>query len=471
MRNIVDTYTNKPVTQEQPIMRTQNPLPTAGISRRRFLRDGTMAGALTLSFPAIVSSRSPNTKLNIAIIGAGGRGASNTKSVASENIVALCDVNATALSKAAERFPNARTYKDFRKLYEKVDDIDAVVVSTAEHTHAFATLPALKMKKHVFCEKPLTRDVREARIIVEAAKTAGVVTQMGTQIHAGDNYRRVVELIQSGAVGPVSEVHVWVSRAWGWQSEEEAKANKDIVFVQDRPKEEMPVPPDLDWDLWIGPAPYRPYHDVYLPGPKWYRWWDFGNGTMSDLGSHWIDLPFWALNLDAPLTVEASGPPPHPEIAPASMSAKYTYGARGDRPPLTLTWYQGALKPEIWKGNGIPQWPNGVLFVGKKGMLLSDYGKHVLLPEKEFADFQRPPQTIPPSVGHHQEWINACKTGAPTTCHFGYSGLLTEANHLGNVAYRVGRKIEWDTKNLRIPNAPETEKYLGREYRKGWSLS
>jgi len=452
-------------------MRTQNPLLTAGISRRCFLRDGTMAGVLTLGFPAIVSSRSPNSKLNIAIIGAGGRGASNTSSVASENIVALCDVNATALSKAAAKFPNARTYKDFRKLYEKVDDIDAVVVSTTEHTHAFATLPALKMKKPVFCEKPLTRDVREARIIVGAAKTAGVVTQMGTQIHAGENYRRVVELIQSGAIGPISEVHVWVARAWGWQSEEEAKANKDIVFVQDRPKEEMPVPPDLDWDLWIGPAPYRPYHDVYLPGPKWYRWWDFGNGTMSDLGSHWIDLPFWALNLDAPLTVEASGPPPHPEIAPASMSATYTYGARGDRPPLTLTWYQGALKPEIWKGNGIPQWLNGVLFVGKKGMLLSDYGKHVLLPEKEFADFQRPPQTIPPSAGHHQEWINACKTGSPTTCHFGYSGMLTEANHLGNVAYRAGRKIEWDTKTLRIPNASEVEKYLGREYRKGWSLS
>jgi predicted dehydrogenase len=452
-------------------MPTQNPVPTAGISRRRFLRNGTLAGVVTLGFPAIVSSRSPNSKLNIAIIGAGGRGASNTRSVASENIVALCDVNATALSKAAERFPNARTYKDFRKLYEKTDDIDAVVVSTTEHTHPFATLPALKLKKHVFCEKPLTRDVREARIIIEAAKAAGVVTQMGIQIHAGDNYRRVVELVQSGSIGPVSEVHVWVSRAWGWQSEEEAKANKDIVFVQDRPKEEMPIPPDLDWDLWIGPAPYRPYHDVYLPGPKWYRWWDFGNGTMSDLGSHWIDLPFWALNLDAPLTVEASGPPPHPEIAPASMSARYTYGARGDRPPLTLTWYQGALKPEIWKENAIPQWPNGVLFVGKKRMLLSDYGKHALLPEKEFADFQRPPQTIPPSLGHHEEWINACKTGAPTTCHFGYSGLLTVANHLGNVAYRAGRKLEWDAKNLRFPNAPEAEKYLGREYRTGWSLS
>jgi predicted dehydrogenase len=444
--------------------------PGIKLGRRRFLRDSALAGAATLGFPAILRSHSPNSKLNIAVIGAGGRGASNLSSVASENIVALCDVNATALSKAAAKFPSARTYRDFRKLYDKAQDIDAVVVSTTEHTHAFATLPALKMKKHVFCEKPLTRDVREARIIIDAARAAGVVTQMGTQIHAGDNYRRVVELIQSGAIGPVGEVHVWVSRAWGWQSEEEAKANKDIVFVQNRPKESMPVPADLDWDLWIGPAPFRPYHEVYLPGPKWYRWWDFGNGTMSDLGSHWIDLPFWALKLDAPLTIEADGPPPHPEIAPASMSARYTYGARGELPPVTLTWYQGTFKPEIWKEKGIPQWPNGVLFVGKKGMVLSDYGKHVLLPEKDFADFQRPPRTIPASVGHHQEWINACKTGAATTCNFGYSGPLTIANHLGNVAYRAGRKLEWDAKRLRFRNAREAERFLGRRYRKGWSL-
>jgi hypothetical protein len=449
-------------------MYTQDSLPVGG--RRRFLRDGLLAGAGALGFPAIVSSRSPNSRLSIAIIGAGGRGASNLEKVASENIVAICDVNRTNLSKAADRFPKARTYGDFRKLYERVDDIDAVVVSTTEHTHALATLLALRMGKHVYCEKPLTHDVREARIIIEAAKRAGVATQMGTQTHAGDNYRRVVELIQSGSIGPVSEVHVWVSRAWGWQSEEEAKAYGDIVFVHDRPKQLMAVPEDLDWDLWIGPAPYRPYHDVYLPGPKWYRWWDFGNGTMSDLGSHLVDLPFWALKLDAPLTVEASGPLPHPEIAPASMRARYSYGARGGLPPVTLTWYQGNLKPEVWKEGGIPQWPNGVLFFGKKGMLLADGNKHALLPEKEFAGFARPPQTIPPSMGHHEEWLHACNTGAATTCHFGYSGPLTEANHLGNVAYRAGRKIEWDAENLRIPNAPEAEEFLGREYRKGWSL-
>jgi len=443
---------------------------TPNLSRRRFLKHvGLTAGSL-LALPSVLRAQSPNGKLNIAAIGVGGRGASNLADVSSENIVALCDVNEKNLSHAAAAHPGAKTFRDFRKLYDELKDYDAVVVSTTEHTHAFATLPALKLKKHVYCEKPLTRDVREAQIIIQAAKEAGVATQMGTQIHAGENYRRVVELIRAKAIGSVREVHVWVSRAWGWQSAEEAKANHDIVFVQDRPKESMTPPKELDWDAWIGPAPYRPYHEVYVPGPKWYRWWDFGNGTMSDLGSHWNDLPFWALDLDAPLSVEASGPPPNPEIAPASMTTKYAYGARGDRPPLTLTWYQGTLKPAILSEGGIPRWGDGVLFIGEKGMLLADYEKHLLLPEEKFKGFERPQPSIPPSLGHHKEWLHAAKTGAPTTCHFGYSGPLTIANHLGNVAYRAGKRIEWDARGQRIPNAPSAEAFLGREYRKGWTL-
>jgi predicted dehydrogenase len=443
----------------------------SNLSRRDFIQYGVAAGSLALGFPAIISARAPNSKLNLAAIGVGGRGADNLKSVSSENIVALCDVNSTYLARARETFPAARTYRDFRKLYDEASDIDAVVVSTTEHTHPFATLPALRMKKHVYCEKPLSHDVNEARIITKAAQEAGVATQMGTQIHATDNYRRVVELVQSGAIGPVREAHVWVSRAWGRQTEAEARAHEDIVFVRERPPEDMPPPADVDWDLWIGPAPYRPYNDVYLPGPKWYRWWDFGNGTMSDLGSHWIDLPFWALDLDRPLTIEADGPEPHPEIAPASMLARYTYGPRGSRPGLTLTWYQGTMRPEILKSGTIPQWQNGVLFVGDFGLLLADYRKHVLLPERQFAGFQPPPQTIPKSLGHHEEWINACKTGAPTTCHFGYAGPLTEANHLGNVAFRVGRKIQWDAENIRAIGLPEADPYLRRGYRDGWSLT
>ncbi len=402
----------------------------------------------------------------------GGRGGAQLKGLGGEQVVALCDVNQVALDKAAAMFPQARTFKDFRRVFDHANEFDAVAVSTAEHTHAFATLPALQLKKHVYCEKPLTYNVHEARVIREAAARAGVVTQMGTQIHAGDNYRRVVEHIQGGVIGKVTECHVWVGRAWGWHaSEAEATAAKDIVFVQDRPTTVDPVPPGLDWDLWIGPAPARPFNNVYVPGPKWYRWWDFGNGTMSDLGSHWIDLPFWALKLKWPSSVEASGPPVHPEIAPASMSARYTYEANGEQPALSLTWYQGTSKPEIWTKGGIPQWDSGVLFIGDKGMLIADYSKFALLPEEKFAGYTPPPQSIPKSLGHHQEFIHACKTGAPTTCNFAYSGLLTEANHLGNVAYRVGRKILWDHQNMRITNAPDAERFIKRPtYRDGWKL-
>jgi predicted dehydrogenase len=441
--------------------------PASRPSRRQFGR-ALAAGAFAV--PAIVRGRNLNEKLNIACVGVGGRGAANLEGVGSENVVALCDVFEPAVERAAQAHPRARRLRDFRRLYDHANEFDAVVVSTTEHTHAFATLPALRLGKHVYCEKPLTHNVYEARVIREAAAKAGVATQMGTQIHASDNYRRVVELIQAGAIGPVSEAHVWVGRAWGLQSEEDARRNHDIVSVRERPAGSSPIPSGLDWDLWLGPAPERPFHEVYFPGPKWYRWWDFGNGTMSDLGSHWIDLPFWALGLKAPGTIEAFGPAPHPEIAPASMRVVYEYGPRDEAPPLRLTWYQGSEKPQPWQDRAIPRWDSGVLFVGSKGMLLADYGKHTLLPEDRFRDFRRPEPSIPKSLGHHAEWIHACKTGAPTTCHFGYSGWLTEANHLGNVAYRAGKKLEWDPERLYASNAPEAERYIRREYRQGWTL-
>jgi len=297
------------------------------LNRRQFISHAVTrsmsASALALGVaPALLRGQNLNNKLNIAVIAAGGRGGSNLESVSSENIVALCDVNARNLAAASAKHPQAWKCSDFRKLFERAKDFDAVVVSTCEHTHAFATMLALHHGKHVYCEKPLTHNIWEARRIREAAAKAKVATQMGIQIHATENYRQVVELVQSGAIGPVSEAHVWVSRAWGWQSEADAKRHQDIVWVVERPADSQPIPEFLDWDLWLGPAPERPFHSVYFPGPKWYRWWDFGNGTMSDLGSHWNDLPFWALKLQAPLTVEANGPPPHPEIAPASMSAR-----------------------------------------------------------------------------------------------------------------------------------------------------
>lgn len=452
---------------------TIQPSPTGQINRRTFLaKSAVVAGSITFTAPNILRARNLNEKLNIAIIGSGGRGGSNLGSVSSENIVALCDVNENNLNAAAERYPQARKAVDFRKLYDHEKEFDAVVVSICEHTHAFATLPALQLGKHVYCEKPLTYNIYEARVIREQAAKTKVATQMGTQIHAENNYRRVVELIQTGAIGPVREAHVWVSRAWGWQaSEAEAKQHGDIVVSLNRPEKADPIPNGLNWDLWLGPAPERPFNNIYFPGPKWYRWWDFGNGTMSDLGSHWIDLPFWALNLKIPKTIEASGPEPHPEIAPASMQVAYEYDARGDMPAVKLTWYQGVNKPEIWKQGGIPKWGDGVLFIGDKGMLLSDYSKHQLLPQDKFADFKRPEPFIPPSIGHHAEWIHACKTGDPTTCNFEYAGWLTEANHLGNVAFRTGKKLEWDSENLQATNAPEAAPFIRREYRKGWTLA
>lgn len=438
-------------------------------TRRQFNRSLLAAGA-ALAAPVILRGANLNGKLNIAVIGSAGRGGEDTKSVASENIVALCDVDSRALTAAGAKHPDAKLYVDYRELFEKPQAFDAVVVAIPEHSHALATMLALRNKKHVYCEKPLTHDVWEARKIREMAAKTDVITAMGIQIHATDNYHRVVELIQGGAIGGVREAHVWVSRAWGLQSEEAATRNKDIVYVTDRPRDPDEPPAWINWDLWLGPAPARPYSKVYLPGPKWYRWWDFGNGTMSDLGSHWNDLPFWALKLHAPLTIEPFGPPAHPEIAPASMTATYEYGPRGDMPAVKLSWHQGENKPEQWKAGDIPKWPDGVLFVGDKGMLLASYSKHILLPEKDFADYVPPPQTIPHSPGHHKEWIEACKSGKRMHANFEYGGWLTEANHLGNVAYRVGKKIEWDAQAMRCPNAPEADQYLRRERRKGWEL-
>jgi predicted dehydrogenase len=443
-------------------------------SRRQFLYQGSALAVSAMGFPAILRSQSPGKKINLAFIGVGGRGGANLKELTKDgdNVIAICDVNAQNLERAAAQFPTARQYRDFRKLHENMSDIDAVVVSTTEHTHAFASMPALLAKKHVYSEKPLSYNVQEARLLTQTAAEKGVVTQMGTQIHGMPNYRRVVELIQSGAIGKVSEVHVCVSRAWGLQSKADAEKNKDIYHITERPTEAQEPPPFLDWDLWIGPAPFRPFHEAYFPGPRWYRWWDFGNGTMSDLGSHWNDLPFWALKLDAPLSIEPFGPAPHEEIAPATMSATYEYGPRGEMPACKLHWHQGDTKPDVWKNDPVVnKWNSGVLFIGDKGMLVSDYGKHALLPEAQFADFQRPKPFIPDSPGHHAEWLAAIRNGTPTGSPFSYAGPLTEANHLGNVAFRAGRKILWDSKNMKITNFPEAERFLKRTPREGWSLA
>jgi predicted dehydrogenase len=431
------------------------------LHRRDFLRNASAAGlaAGSSSWPggraslASVPIAGPNAKLSIGVIGTSGRAAGNIAGVSGENIVAICDIDDRLLARAKEQFPRAETYNDFRKLIER-KDLDAVVVSTADHTHAPASVMAMKLGKHVYCEKPLSHSVYEARVVAETAAKAKVATQMGTQIHASDNYRRVVEVIQSGAIGAVHEAHVWVGKTWSGG---------------DRPKETPPVPGRLHWNLWLGPAPERPYHPTYLPA-NWRRWWDFGSGTLGDMACHYMDLPYWALNLKHPLSVEAEGPPVHPETTPSWMIVRYAYPSRGDMPPVALTWYDGGKRPELFSQGKLPRWGDGVLFIGDKGMLLADYDRYVLMPEADFKEFRPPAPMIAKSIGHHNEWIDACKTGRPTTCNFGYSGALTEAVLLGAVAYRLGRKLDWNAAELKAASCSAADRYIQREYRKGWTL-
>jgi len=436
------------------------------ITRREFVGGALAAAGAVAGAPALLRGQNLNNKLNIAMIGAAGRGLANMKGVASENITVLCDVDTVSLDKIGTQHPQAKRYADFRKVFDRPGDFDAVVVSTCEHTHAFATMLALKAGKHVYCEKPLTYNISEARLIRETASKLNLATQMGNQGHASDNHRRVKELMQAGVIGPVREVHVWVNRAWGLQSQDAATRNKDILFVTELPKAE-PVPPGLEWDLWLGPAPARPFNSMYVPGPKWYRWWDFGNGTMSDLGSHDNDVPFTVLDIRQPLTIEASSPhgPAHKELAPATMTVTYEFPASASgAPPVKLVWHQGNSKPPGW----VASWGNrSQVFIGEKGMLL---GSGRLLPEERFQDFQAPPETLPRSPGHWVEWVNYAKGAGPVPgSNFQYAGWTTEANHLGNVAYRTGKKIEWDYQNLRARNAPEAAPFIKRPaYRKGW---
>jgi predicted dehydrogenase len=426
---------------------------TSNMNRRDFLR-GTLAAGLAATFPHPAIGRlRVNEKLAIGVIGTSGRALGNIEGVQGEDIVAVCDIDDRLLDQAGNRFPKAKKYNDFRKLIE-AGGLDAVVVSTADHVHAPASAMALRLGKHVYCEKPLAHSVYEARTLAKLAAEARVATQMGTQIHAEDNYRRVVELVKAGAIGPVREVHVWIEKSWSGG---------------ERPKTAEPIPPYLKWDLWLGPAPERPYHSTYQP-MNWRKWWDFGNGSLGDMACHFMDLPFWALDLRHPTTVQAEGPPVHPETTPEWLKVAYEFPARGDQPPVTLTWYDGGKRPPLLAEKKLPEWRNGVLFVGEKGQLLADYGRKRLFPEDAFRDFQPPAPTIPRSIGHHAEWIVACKEGKPTTCNFDYSGALSEAVLLGNVAYRTGQKLEWDPAQLKATNCPAADAYLRRDYRAGWTL-
>lgn len=433
------------------------------LSRRQFLtRTTATAAGLWLAAPQFLRSQgalSANDKLNIGVIGVNGQGGYSIGQLKDiSNIVALCDVDDNRMAPVAKQFPAAKTYRDFRRLVDQ-KNLDAIVVATPDHTHAVASVAALKSGRHLYCEKPLARTVSETRIITETARQTKRVTQIGTQIHADKNYRRVVELIRSGAIGEVSDVHVWVGGGYGGK---------------ERFKEFPPVPKHLDWDLWLGPIKEQPYHPDWAHF-NWRHWWHFGGGTLADLACHFMDLPFWALDLHHPTSIEAEGPPVHPESTPTSLIVRYQFPARVKEgtqwSPLKLTWYHGGKYPaELITPEQHKKWGSGVLFVGSKGQLISDYGRHVLLPEKDFEGFVKPKPFIQDSIGHHREWIEAIKTGGTTTCRFDYSGPLTETALLGNVAYRVGKKLEWDFASMKATNCPEADEFIQHQYRRGWKI-
>jgi predicted dehydrogenase len=399
--------------------------------------------------------KSPNERLNLALIGCGGRARGVIAGMQGENFVALCDVDEKRAADTYRQYPQARRFRDFRNLLDRMhQQIDAVVVCTPDHTHAHPSLAAMELGKHCYCEKPLAHTVGETRAMIEAARRHRVVTQMGTQIHAGDNYRRVVEWIQSGAIGPVRETHIWSAAKYHGGK---------------RPTGYPPTPETLDWDRWVAGSQYFPYDPAYAPF-GWRNWWAYGSGALGDFGCHYGDLAFWALKLRHPRTVEAEGPAPDPYSAPPWLTVRYDYPAREGMPPVKLTWYDSGKKPVFLADRGIPPWSSGVLFIGDEGMLLADYSRRLLLPEEKFADFTAPDPSLPASIGHQQEWLAACKTGGPTTCNFDYSGTLTEAVLLGAVAYRTGRKITWDAARLKAVGCPEADRFIHKTYREGWAL-
>ena len=419
------------------------------INRRQFLAQTTLAGAAIglASDRTWARGRSHNDKLNVGIVGVANRGGDNLNELArlaDVNIVALCDVDDNYLAAAALRFPGALRYNDYRRLLEQ-KDMDAVAVSTPDHMHAPVGLAAMQSGRDLYCEKPLAHTVAEVRRMTESAARLKRVTQMGTQMHATGNYRRVVELIQTGAIGTVRHAHCWADKVW--------------TGIAPLPPSDPP-PATLHWDLWLGQSGSRAYNAAYAPA-KWRGWWQWGGGTLADMACHHIDLPFWALNLDHPQTIEAEGPPVHPDIAPAWLIVHYEFAARDKRAPVLLTWYNGGKRPPQFATPGVlPAWGDGTLFVGDKGMLLADYGRHVLLPEKDFADFAPPTRFIPDSIGHHAEWVAACKSGESTTCSFDYSGPLAETVALGNVAYRTGVKLRWDARKMKALHCPEADALL-----------
>jgi predicted dehydrogenase len=454
--------------------------PLTPISRRRFIRHVAAASAPLLVsshvLGRIANATPPSDKLNIAGIGIGGQGAHDLAQMESENIVALCDVDAEYAARTFDRYPKAKRYTDYRKMFEERTDIDAVVIATPDHLHACIAAAAMKLGKHVYCEKPLTHSVWEARQLAELAREHKVATQMGNQGQASEQTRRLCELIWNDAIGPVREVHAWTDRP------SNGLFNEYWPQGVERPSGSPSVPSTMQWDLWLGPAPNRPYHPAYAPF-RWRGWWDFGTGALGDIGCHALDPVFRALKLGHPESVEASSTRVNDETYPLASIVTYQFPARGEMPALKLVWYDGGMRPprpaelEADRRMGA----TGHLLVGDNGKILShrtDEGPvFSLIPQSRANEYGDPPQKLPRSIGHYNEWIEACKGGAPGGSNFDWAGPLTEIVLLGNVALRpqlreglTTNKLLWDGANQRFTNSDTASQFLKREYREGWTL-
>jgi predicted dehydrogenase len=438
-----------------------------GTTRRRFLQ-GAAATATALAFPLVLPSRAfgANDRLNIAAIGCGGKGEVDTDGVADQNLIALCDIDDTNAANTYKRFSSAKRFKDYRVMLEEMDkSIDAVTVSTPDHHHAPAALRAMRMGKHVYCQKPLTHTVHEARLMRETAREKKVATQMGNQGHSHPDTRRLIELVRHGVLGKVTEVHVWTDRPAGlWPQ------------GMRRPTETVAVPPGLEWDLFLGPAPQRPYHPAYHPF-KWRGFWDFGTGALGDMACHCMDLAFFALDLPAPSSISARSSAVNEETAPKWSIIEYQFPAEAQKPPVKMTWYDGGRLPPAELIKGQKMVANGIVLVGDKDTLYVPgyWGDGTFLSGAKTADFKDVPQSIPRAPGefdkgHYNEWINACRGGPKAMSNFDYSGPMAETVLLGNVALRAGQPIEWDAKQLKVTNLPEANRFVRKEYRKGWEV-
>ncbi len=455
----------------------------APLPRRTFLAS---AAAVTAGFTIVPrhvlggqGTTAPSDKLNIAAVGVSGMGKTNVKNCAEENIVALCDVDFARSEPVFALYPQARRYKDYRVMLDEQKDVDAVIVATPDHSHAVVAMAAMALKKHVYVQKPLTHSVYEARLLTETARKQGVQTQMGNQGHSGEGIRLICEWVWDGAIGKIHETHAWTNRPV-WPSGIEV----------DRPKETPEVPKDLDWDLWIGPARHRPYHPTYHPA-KWRAWWDFGTGSLGDMGCHVVDPLFWALKLQYPVSVEANistywhaffeKAEPKNEMFPRSTIVRFRFPAREKMPEVTMTWWDGGLMParpprlEQWRRMGDND--GGILLVGEKGSIMAGcYGESPrIVPESLMKKYKRPRKTIERipegKDGHEKDWIRACKTGKPASSNFEYSGPLSEAILMGNLAVRFpDRELLWNGQAMEVTNDADANAYVKRQYREGWHL-